>query len=61
MKRALRGGCLIGGICFAVGYVGPLYWWPESNLGPLLGIFVTGPAGFVLGCLAGALGVFGRD
>jgi hypothetical protein len=61
MKRALRGGCLIGGIGFAVGYGGPLYCWPESNLGPLLGIFVTGPAGFVLGCLGGAFGVFGRD
>lgn len=60
MKRVLRGGCLIGGICFAVGYVGPLYWWPESNLGPLLGIFVTaGRRGSCWGVWPGRLGCSG--
>jgi hypothetical protein len=32
--------------------------WPGSNLGPLLGILITGPLGFVVGAL-GAL-VFPR-
>jgi hypothetical protein len=28
---------------------------PESNQGPLLGIFITGPGGVALGALAGAI------
>ncbi len=34
------------------GILGPILLTPESNLGPLLGIFVTGPLGFFLGVLA---------
>lgn len=55
MRNALRGGCLLGGIGFVAGYVGPIIFMPESNQGPLLGIFITGPGGFVLGLLLGAL------
>jgi hypothetical protein len=36
---------------FAAGFIGPLVIWPDANLGPLLGILVTGPVGFVLGAL----------
>lgn len=43
----------IGVITFLIGYVGPLIVWPEANLGPLLGIFVTGPLGFLLGGVIG--------
>jgi hypothetical protein len=49
-----RGGWLVGGALLAVGFVGPLIIWPKANLGPLLGMLLTGPAGFVLGAL-GAL------
>jgi hypothetical protein len=49
-----RAGWVVGGACLAVGFVGPLIVWPKANLGPLLGILLTGPAGFVLGAL-GAL------
>ena len=36
-------------ICFLVGFVGPMIVTPSSNQGPLLGLFITGPAGMVLG------------
>ena len=53
MKGTLLIGVVIGLVCFLAGFVGPIIFMPESNQGPLLGIFITGPAGFVLGCLGG--------
>jgi hypothetical protein len=45
-----------GGIAFAAGFLGPIVL-STSNLGPLLGIFVTGPMGALVGAVAGALRV----
>ena len=55
MKYIGIGGLLVGGIAFAVGFFGPLIWAPDANQGPLLGIFITGPLGFVAGCIGGAI------
>jgi hypothetical protein len=52
--KSWRAGRLVGGIGLAAGFVGPLLIWPDANLGPLLGILITGPLGFVVGAL-GAL------
>jgi len=60
IKSAIRGGCLLGGIGFVAGYVGPIVFMPESNQGPLLGIFITGPLGFLIGLVAGAIGALVR-
>jgi hypothetical protein len=46
---------IVGAIGFVVGYFGPLIFYPGSNQGPLLGIFLTGPLGFVGGGFFGAL------
>jgi hypothetical protein len=35
------------------GFLGPIIFTPEANQGPLLGIFITGPLGFLLGGVAG--------
>lgn len=51
----LMGAMLLGVAGFIGGYFGPLIWAPEANQGPLLGIFITGPLGFVLGGLIGLL------
>ena len=51
MKRTLLIGVVIGAVCFAAGFFGPLIFRLESNQGPLLGFFITGPAGFVAACL----------
>lgn len=47
------GGLIVGGVAFSAGFFGPIIFSPESNQGPLLGIFITGPIGFLLGLLAG--------
>jgi hypothetical protein len=33
---------------------------PDANQGPMLGLFITGPGGFVLGGVVGALVGAGR-
>lgn len=44
----------VGAVSFAAGFFGPIIF-SKSNLGPLLGIFVTGPVGFLAGAVIGAL------
>lgn len=46
---------VIGGVGFAAGFFGPIALDPDANQGPLLGIFISGPGGFVLGLLLWAL------
>ena len=53
LARTLRIGLATGAICLVAGFVGPLIFTPEANQGPLLGIFITGPGGFVLGSVGG--------
>jgi len=55
MECALIGGLSIGGIAFLGGFVGPMLFMSESNQGPLLGIFVTGPIGFLVGNVLGLI------
>ena len=60
-RRAIRPALVLGGIGFVGGFVGPIIFAPGANQGPLLGIFITGPGGFVVGLIYGVLReVFGR-
>ena len=52
---AFKGGCTLGIVGFLLGFVGPIILTPEANQGPMLGIFITGPGGFVLGLVGGAI------
>lgn len=59
-RRALAhavgtGALVVGGIGFAGGFFGPMVFAPEANQGPLLGIFITGPLGAVIGAIGGAV------
>lgn len=47
----LRWVLIVGAVGFAAGFFGPIIFNPEANQGPLLGIFITGPAGAFLGVL----------
>ena len=49
------GGSIGGGVAFTAGFFGPMFLSPNSNQGPLLGVFVTGPIGFILGLVTGFL------
>ena len=43
-----------GAIAFSIGFFGPILFAPGANQGPLLGIFITGPLGFLCGAAGGA-------
>lgn len=55
IRTIFKYGFIIGLISFLVGFVGPILVTPEANQGPLLGIFITGPAGFVFGLVVGGI------
>lgn len=55
IKAAIRAGCLLGAIGFAVGFVGPMIFMPDANQGPLFGIFISGPLGFIVGLIGGGV------
>lgn len=46
---------ILGIIGFAAGFFGPIIFVPEANQGPLVGIFLSGPAGFALGAICWGL------
>jgi hypothetical protein len=51
----LRWVGVLGIVGFLSGFFGPIALAPGANQGPLLGIFVTGPAGLLLGAILGAV------
>jgi len=55
VSHILMGGIIIGGISFFAGFFGPMIFAPDANQGPLLGLFITGPVGFVVGLIGGGI------
>ena len=55
VKDMIVGGLLVGGFGFCGGFFGPVLFAPEANQGPLLGLFIMGPLGLVLGIVGGAV------
>ena len=53
--RVMVWGITVGLIGGLGGFIGPMLLTPESNQGPLLGIFFTGPLGFILGLFIGLI------
>ncbi|MCU0621604.1 MAG: hypothetical protein MUC69_08885 [Gemmatimonadales bacterium] len=53
-RSAAQGALLLGSLGFALGFFGPMLLAPDANQGPMLGLFLTGPGGAVLGALLGA-------
>jgi len=52
---AVTGALLLGGIGFVGGFFGPMLLAPQANQGPMLGLFITGPGGVLLGAVAGGI------
>jgi hypothetical protein len=50
----LAGTIAMGFAGFICGYVGPIVLNPDASVGPLLGIFITGPLGALIGAFIGA-------
>ena len=53
MASVFKGAVIVGAIGFCAGFFGPMLFAPDANQGPLLGIFITGPLGAVLGAIGG--------
>jgi hypothetical protein len=53
LAMTLGGALIVGGVGFVGGFFGPMIFAPDANQGPLLGLFVTGPLGFLLGGAGG--------
>jgi len=49
----LSGALIFGGLGLSVGLLGPIIFASDANQGPLLGIFITGPLGCVVGAIIG--------
>ena len=52
-RTTLLWAVIAGGIGFVVGFFFPILILPTANQGPMLGIFITGPLGFLFGGVAG--------
>ena len=50
-----------GAIGFTAGFFGPMFLAPDGNQGPLLGIFITGPLGILIGGLIGLADAYRRS
>ena len=55
ISSTVLGAIALGSIGFVAGFFGPMLLDPEGNQGPLLGLLITGPLGFLLGGPLGAL------
>jgi len=52
---AAKWALVLGVVGFVCGFVGPLVFSPDANQGPLLGLFITGPGGALLGAVLGLI------
>ena len=50
---AAAGALLLGVTGFIIGFFGPMHFQPWANQGPMVGIFVSGPLGLLLGAVIG--------
>ena len=60
VKSTMMGALVTGAVAFSAGFFGPMIFVPGANQGPLLGIFITGPLGLMLGGAGGAIHWFAR-
>jgi len=51
----ITGGLFLDALGFVVGFFGPMLIDRNATAGPLPGICITGPVGFIVGLVAGGL------
>lgn len=54
----LRWAGVLGLVGFLCGFIGPMVLTPQSNIGPIIGILMTGPGGALLGAVIGGVLAF---
>ena len=55
LRYTRRWAIVLGIVGFVCGFVGPMVFSPDANQGPMLGIFITGPGGALLGAILGVI------
>jgi len=55
LTSAGKWALVLGAVGFVCGFVGPMVFSPDANQGPLLGLFITGPGGALLGAILGLM------
>jgi hypothetical protein len=55
LRYTRKWAVVLGLVGFVCGFVGPMVFSPDANQGPMLGIFITGPGGALLGALLGVI------
>jgi len=54
-RQSPRCALTLGAVGLAAGFLGPLILNPESNIGPVIGILISGPLGAIAGAILGAI------
>jgi len=49
------GALMLGGLCFIIGFLGPMAFAKDTSQGPFIGIFIAGPLGMIIGAIGGYL------
>lgn len=49
----LSGALMLGGLCFIIGFLGPMVFAKDTSQGPLIGVFIAAPLGVITGAIGG--------
>jgi hypothetical protein len=53
LEETIKWALVVGAVGFCGGFFGPMIVAPDANQGPLLGLFITGPVGVLIGAVGG--------
>lgn len=51
----VSGALMLGGLCFVIGFFGPMVFAKDTSQGPLIGLFIAAPLGVIMGAVGGYL------
>ncbi len=49
----ISGALMLGGLCFVIGFLGPMVFAKDTHQGPLIGLFIAAPLGVITGAIGG--------
>lgn len=49
----ISGALMLGGLCFIIGFLGPMMFAKDTSQGPLIGLFIAAPLGVITGGIGG--------
>lgn len=49
----ISGALMFGGLCFIIGFLGPMVFAKDTSQGPLVGLFIAAPLGVITGAIGG--------